>query len=197
MYPRRAFSTEACHSEAIARSMRRNLESLTEDQPLEAISYLQQAGRGDGATSVSSVLPSLLSSFDPWQTVSLHRVCLSQRQEDTKLLLWHLNGPNRPTTGPFVYTGNGIPGYFICSEVTTSGNPQEYLHLFWEGHFWVICEGPRESVRQVVYRTAAQNIFDASAEWQLNEAADRRNTDFYAQSWTQGVQTHSSTRRHE
>ena len=196
MYPRRAFSTEACHSEAIARSMRRNLESLTEDQPLEAIGYLQQAGRGDGATSVSSVLPSLLS-FDPWQTVSLHRVCLSQRQEDTELLLWHLNGPNRPTTGPFVYTGTGIPGYFICSEVTTSGNPQEYLHLFWEGHFWVICEGPRESVRQVVYRTAAQNIFDASAEWQLNEAADRRNTDFYAQSWTQGVQTHSSTRRHE
>ena len=40
-------STQNCQSEAIARSMRRNLESLTENHPLETIGYLQQAGRSD------------------------------------------------------------------------------------------------------------------------------------------------------
>lgn len=58
-----------------------------------------------------------------------------------------------------------------------------------------MCEGPRDYVRQAVYRTKQQDIFKESVRWDLNRLAHRVNRDFSTQSWTSGMETKCSIRR--
>ena len=110
------------------------------------------------------------------------------------LTFWPYAMCGQPLTGPFVYRSTGILGLFRSEQVTPSASPGEYLHLFWEGAYWVMCEGPRDYVRQAVYRTNQQDIFRESVQWDLNRLAHRVNREFSTQSWTSGIVTNCSIR---
>ena len=40
----------------------------------------------------------------------------------------------------FTFHHTGITGYLVSKDVTPTGKPGEFLHLFWEGAYWVVCE---------------------------------------------------------
>ena len=116
-------------------------------------------------------------------------------QEDVELTLSPYGGCGQPLIGPIIYRSTGVLGFFRSEQVTASAGPGEYLHLFWEGAYWVMCEGPRDYVRQAVYRTKQQDIFRETVQWDLNRLAHRVNRDFSTQCWTSGMETKCSIRR--
>ena len=85
-----------------------------------------------------------------------------------------------------------VLGYLVSECRTSTAASKNYLHLFWTGTYWVLCQGPRQAIRQALFRTHHENIFLQRASWQLNEMASRRAVDFSSQKWTQGICTSGS-----
>ena len=96
----------------------------------------------------------------------------------------------------FTFHHTGITGYLVSKDVTPTGKPGEFLHLFWEGAYWVVCEGPRESARQPLYRTRSENIFLDVVSCDVNEYASAHTVEFETQRWTpEGLMTFGSLGR--
>ena len=117
---------------------------------------------------------------------------LGLRQMDTKeLAVWdvtYLNhvdteacaGNNIDASGTFVSTG--IQGHYTSFE-SVYGSTQygKVRHLYWDGTYWVICDGTVDgrNMDQPLWRTKEQNIFGTDSRyviWQANTLAGPRRS---------------------
>ena len=171
----RRFVREFCH-EAMMGGMKDNLETLHDTAAIEALRQIKEA-RGTKT-----------------DFFSICQMSLATRVEDGMHLTLTVTARHLFYFGArWTFKPAAVHGYLLSECKTSTAASGEFLHLFWTGAYWVLCsEGPRQAMRQALFRTHHENIFLQRASWQLNELASRRAVDFSSQKWIQGICTTGS-----